>query len=85
MSSPTPAGALAVVRAIEGFLESNASRDDEGVLWLSRLFLYYRGDFGGRSGIYDFLERYGVVHPGERPTVRYQEYDWTLNRGMYRE
>ncbi|MEF8801285.1 MAG: DUF547 domain-containing protein [Halolamina sp.] len=71
--------------ATEGFLESNASRDDEGVVWLSRLFLYYRGDFGGRSGIYDFLERYAVVHPGERPTVRYQEYDWTLNRGMYRE
>lgn len=71
--------------ATGGFLEFNSFRDDDGVLWLSRLFLYYRGDFGGRAGIYDFLERYGVVDPGERPTVRYREYDWTLNRGLYRE
>ncbi|WP_255152772.1 DUF547 domain-containing protein [Halorarius halobius] len=59
------------------------SEDDE--LWVTRLFLYYRGDFGGRSGIYEFLERYDVIEAEARPRVRYEQYDWTLHKGMYRE
>lgn len=59
------------------------SEDDE--LWVTRLFLYYRGDFGGRSGIYEFLERYDVIEDEARPGVRYDQYDWALHKGMYRE
>lgn len=49
-----------------------------------RLFLYYRGDFGGRRGIYTFLERYDIIDPDDRPRIRYDTYDWTLHKGMYR-
>lgn len=59
------------------------STDDE--LWVTRLFLYYRGDVSGRSGIYEFLERYDVIEDGARPRVRYEQYDWTLYKGMYRD
>lgn len=52
---------------------------------ITRLFLYYRSDFGGRRGIYEFLERYDVIEEDDRPRVRYDQYDWTLHKRMYRE
>ncbi|MFB6137929.1 MAG: DUF547 domain-containing protein [Halobacteriaceae archaeon] len=68
------------------FLEQSCTYDAAtDVLRVSRLFFYYRGDFGGRSGIYAFLERYGVVEDGARPSVRYEPYDWTRHTGKYRE
>lgn len=54
-------------------------------LWITRLFLYYRGDFSGRQGIYTFLERHDVIDPNDRPRIRYDTYDWTLHKGMYRK
>lgn len=66
------------------FLEQSCERDGD-TLQVSRLFLYYRGDFGGRSGIYGFLERHGVLDPGERPRVRYRPYNWTRHVGNYRD
>lgn len=67
------------------FLQGSSTYDrDSDELRVTRLFLYYRGDFGGRRGIYEFLERYGVIDDGNRPHVRYDQYDWTLHRGMYR-
>lgn len=54
-------------------------------VWITRLFLYYRGDFGGRRGIYEFLERYDVIEGDDRPRVRYDQYNWTLHKRMYRE
>jgi len=67
------------------FLDQSSAYDrDVGELWVSRLFLYYRGDFGGRQGVYEFLERYGVLEERDRPRVRYSEYDWTRHTGMYR-
>lgn len=70
--------------ATESFLQSTVERPDSDTIRISRLFLYYRGDFGGRSGIYTFLERYGVLEPGDRPRVRYQPYDWSLRLNQYR-
>lgn len=64
--------------------QSSWDERSEGV-WVTRLFLYYRGDFGGRDGIYEFLERYGVIEMDARPRVRYREYDWTIHTGMYRD
>jgi hypothetical protein len=71
--------------ATRSFLEQSSTYDSgDGEVTVTRLFLYYRGDFGGRSGIYDFLERYGVVDEGDRPKVRYDDYDWSRRPEMYR-
>jgi hypothetical protein len=70
----------------QSFLQQSSTHDrnvDE--VWVTRLFLYYRGDFGGRRGIYEFLERYDVINQDNRPRVRYKQYDWTLHTGMYRD
>jgi len=68
--------------ATTSFLETETTRTD-GRLYVSRLLLYYRGDFGGRAGIYAFLERHGVIDADERPPIRYKPYDWRLQRGQY--
>lgn len=68
------------------FLEGTSTYDrDADELWITRLFLYYRGDFGGRDGIYTFLERHDITDPEARPRVRYNEYEWTLRKGLYRD
>lgn len=68
--------------ATAAYLENETCFDD-GTLYVPRLLLYYRGDFGGRAGIYAFLEQHGVLKPGERPKIRYRSYDWTLQRRQY--
>jgi len=67
------------------FLDGAARYEPEAnEVTVSRLFLYYRGDFGGRQGIYSFLEMYGVIDEGERPRVRYDAYDWTVHTRKFR-
>lgn len=70
-------------RTVGGFLETDCEYDDRGRLAVSRLFLYYRGDFGGRAGIYQFLREHGVLGPDERPRITYKSYDWTRKLGYY--
>lgn len=65
--------------------QSSADDQDADQIWVTRLFLYYRGDFGGRRGIYEFLEQYDVLNNGDRPRVRYKPYDWTLQTGLYQD
>lgn len=50
---------------------------------MSRVFLWYRGDFGGRRGVRRLLRKYDV-HPDGNPKNRYDEWDWTMKRGFYR-
>jgi hypothetical protein len=70
-------------RTVAGFLQSDCEYDDRGRLAVSRLFLYYRGDFGGRSGIYEFLREHGVIDADERPRITYKSYDWTRKLGHF--
>ncbi len=46
-------------------------------LYISKLFSWFAGDFGGRKGILDLLWRYGV-QTGESPKIRYNPYDWEV-------
>jgi len=47
--------------------------------------LWYRGDFGGGSGIRRLLREYGVVGPEADPKLRYREYDWSLALDAFRD
>ncbi|WP_435333721.1 DUF547 domain-containing protein [Haloarchaeobius sp. TZWWS8] len=73
-------------RATASFLESECEYDaDETVVRVSKLFSWYRGDFGGKAGIVRFLREYGVVPEGTTPKLAYTEYDWSMNLGAYDE
>ncbi|MGH8247039.1 MAG: hypothetical protein ACREUU_11495 [Gammaproteobacteria bacterium] len=55
---------------------------------ISCIFKWYRGDFGGCAGVVGFVSRYLsdergralLRDPGVR--IRYQRYDWSLNRHL---
>lgn len=70
--------------AAESYLTAEVEYDpDAGVAEVPRLLLWYRGDFGGRRGIYRHLRRYGPVPADATPKVRYRRYDWSLDLGRF--
>lgn len=56
---------------------------DGGVARVPKLFSWYRGDFGGKSGISRFLHEHDVVPEGVDPTLAWSEYDWSLKLGAF--
>lgn len=50
-----------------------------------RLCLWYRGDFGGKRGIRQLLQRYDIVPADARPSLSYADYDWSLELDAFRD
>ena len=48
-----------------------------------RVMLWFRGDFGGKSGILDFLRRYDQLPADATPRLSYRDWDWSLDLGDY--
>ncbi|WP_363465761.1 DUF547 domain-containing protein [Halogeometricum borinquense] len=70
----------------EGYLDSEVVYDRlAGTVTVPRLFLWYRGDFGGGRGIRRILRQYGQIPDGAAPKLRYRGYDWSLSLGNYAE
>ncbi|WP_256296593.1 DUF547 domain-containing protein [Haloarchaeobius salinus] len=55
------------------------------VVCVPKLFSWYRGDFGGKSGVVRFLKRYGVVPEDASPSLAYADYDWSMKLGEFVE
>lgn len=70
--------------ATSTYLDSTVEYDAEDrVVEVPRLFLWYRGDFGGSDGIRRLLDDHGVIPPAASPRVRHRSWDWTLAPGKY--
>jgi len=68
--------------ATAAYLRSGSRRTGDGrEVLVPRLLLWYRGDFGGARGILALLRRHGVIGPGDKPRLRFDTYDWTLDAG----
>ena len=64
--------------ATRSYLGSSVEYDAEaGVVRVPRVFLWYRGDFGGGSGIREFLAAYDAVPAGAEPRIRHRSWDWS--------
>jgi len=69
------------------YLASKQNRYDagSGTLYLSKIFEWYRDDFGGDTGLRAFIRTYGTPQMRKalaaNPTLKIAsiEYDWTLN------
>lgn len=71
-------------QATQNYLEQECRYDAlENKLYLSRLFLWFRGDFGSRKSLRQFLQKYGAMPPGVKPKIKYLDYDWELFLGNY--
>jgi hypothetical protein len=73
---------LASESYIQGEVEYSPSGD---VVRVPRLCLWYHGDFRGRAGIRSLLRRYGAIPDSATPRIRYKGYDWSLDRGNFRD
>lgn len=60
--------------------------DGKKVVYTSPLFSWFRGDFGDRGGIDDFLVEFDVLSEENKKMKReYTDYDWTLKTGIWAE
>jgi hypothetical protein len=64
--------------ATRGYLDATVEYDaDAGVVRAPRVMGWYRGDFGGKAGIREFLQRYDAIPSDAAPTVTFLSWDWT--------
>lgn len=56
-----------------------------GVIWVSGIFKMYLGDFGGKRGLKNWIQRYrSDLEIGKMP-VRFRAYDWKINLDKFAE
>ena len=72
--------------ATRAYLDRTVKYDPENdTVRLPRLFLWYRGDFGGARGTREFLRTYGAIPAGAAPSLRYRSWDWDREAGHFAE
>jgi hypothetical protein len=69
--------------SVMGFLKATTSVEGNTV-YVTRLFQWFKGDFGSDECIIKFLKRYDALARGQNPKkIEYLEYDWKLAIGVY--
>ena len=64
--------------ATRGYLDATVEYDaGAGVVRAPRVMAWYRGDFGGKAGIREFLRRYDAIPAEADPAVAFLPWDWT--------
>lgn len=64
--------------ATESHLEQTVTYDaDRDRVRAPRVCLWFVGDFGGLSGLRTFLQDYEQIPPDSKPSLRFENYDWT--------
>jgi hypothetical protein len=56
---------------------------ENNAIMTTPLFSWFRGDFGGKSGIKTTLKNYGIIESTKGLTISFKNYDWTLSTGNY--
>ncbi|MGB0525256.1 MAG: DUF547 domain-containing protein [Flammeovirgaceae bacterium] len=65
--------------ATAAFLETETTFNKaQNTVYVTKLMLWFLGDFGGRKGILSKLKQYGVIPQDVHPKIRFQAYDWSL-------
>jgi hypothetical protein len=71
-------------RATRSYLDATVEYDrDSGTVRVPRVFLWFRGDFGGGSGIREFLRSYDAIPDDATPKLRHKSWDWTRAPGKF--
>lgn len=60
-------------------------KPEEEKVYVTSLFSWFRGDFGGKSGVRKFLKKYEVIPEDAKPDLEFKKYDWTLELGNFKE
>ncbi|WP_436902961.1 DUF547 domain-containing protein [Halovenus halobia] len=66
--------------ATQGYFDTHVEYDPHaGRVSVPRLLLWYRGDFGRRRDIIEFLLSYNQLPPGVSPRLSYRDWDWSMS------
>lgn len=66
------------------FLKGSTTYEvEEEKAYVTALFSWFRGDFGGLDGVKDYLRRYEIIEEDANPSLSFKDYDWTLSLGNY--
>ncbi len=64
--------------------ETSTYKAEENKVYVTALFSWFRGDFGGLKGAKNnFLKKYKVIPEDSNPSLSFKDYDWTLYLGNY--
>jgi hypothetical protein len=70
--------------ATRHYLDATVDYDPAaGVVRVPRVCLWFRGDFGGASGIRAFLRTHDAIPADATPTLRYRSWDWSRAPGKF--
>lgn len=70
--------------AMKTFLETDVVADEiNNTVFISSIFSWYRGDFGGKKGIQDLLQSQHVIAADRKITFSFKAYDWTTTLANY--
>jgi hypothetical protein len=72
--------------ATQGFMELNTVFNrTKNTVEVSKILSWFRGDFGGSSGILKLLKSYQLIDQEAYPKLLFKDYDWTVSLSNYRE
>lgn len=63
--------------------EAICFKNNEDLIKVPRLCLWYLADFGGFSGIREILKQYHLLAPDVAPKIGFLKYDWTTNTNNF--
>lgn len=74
-------------QAAKMFVISTSEYDNaRNLVFVSKIFSWYRGDFGGKSGIRKILKSYGAIPKSAgKVKLEFQDYDWSVETENYAE
>ncbi len=70
-------------QATRGYLLAESDFDETAnLVHVPRILSWFRGDFGGKTGILELLRQHGVIPDEAEPEIQFGGYDWTLALGQ---
>lgn len=65
--------------AEKSFIKTDSEYNTEtNTVQVSKIFSWFRGDFGGKKGIRNLLVKHGVVAADKQVKLKFKNYDWNL-------
>jgi hypothetical protein len=65
--------------AEKAFVKNDAVYDENrNTVEVSKIFSWFRGDFGGKKGIRQLLVKHEVIPAGKKVKLKFKVYDWSL-------
>ncbi|PSH00502.1 MAG: DUF547 domain-containing protein [Nanohaloarchaea archaeon SW_7_46_7] len=62
-------------KATENYLDQEVKAEGD-VLYVPRIFYWFRGDFGGKKGVKEFLSEYGYETEGKK--LKHRKWNWEM-------